>query len=207
MSNAKMILIQVCAVAGLAAATVAVARPDAPRFPIDLTALEQQQAERFTAADGNGDGLIDLAEFEAVDFKPRQDRGKKRKHKRAKRWQQQGSDTAAANAERRAGKRAEREERRAAMREAMQAELFALLDTNDDGVLSDAEHAAQTRETRKSARRRAMFKRLDTDQDQRLSRAELPSMVERLRAADADGDGTVTRQEMRSHRQAKRAQS
>lgn len=49
--------------------------------------------------------------------------------------------------------------------------------------------------------------RADTDGDQRLSQAEFVGRrIERLTAADADRDGSVTRDEMRAAAQARRAQ-
>ncbi|GAA0868699.1 hypothetical protein GCM10009116_06660 [Brevundimonas basaltis] len=49
--------------------------------------------------------------------------------------------------------------------------------------------------------------RADADGDQRLSRAEVvDTRIQRLTAADSDEDGSVTRDEMRAARQARRAE-
>lgn len=55
--------------------------------------------------------------------------------------------------------------------------------------------------------RPARTMRADADRDGRLSQAEfVGARLERLRAADANGDGSVTREEMQASRQAKRAE-
>ena len=56
-------------------------------------------------------------------------------------------------------------------------------------------------------RSQARAPRADTDGDHRLSRAEfVDARIQRLVAADADRDGSVTRDEMRAAAQARRAQ-
>ena len=83
---------------------------------------------------------------------------------------------------------------------AVQAELFVLLDADNNGELSAEEHAAQTREISKLARKKAMFKKLDANNDGVLVPEEMPRRGDRLRAADTNGDGQVTRQEIRAMR-------
>ncbi len=100
-----------------------------------------------------------------------------------------------------------RQARREALRAAVEAEMFALLDADGDGAVTEAEFAAgKTRENRRLAKKRAMFKQLDADQDKLLTLEEFPNPAARLREADADGDGLVSKDEMRALRQARRAQ-
>lgn len=177
MNSTKIIII-----AATLSLTTSVAAAPKDRFPIDLEALDARAAERFSNMDANNDGQIDRGEFESAENK-RSRQGKKHsmsgKHPRPyKRLQGEPQE----------------------MRAAVQAELFALLDADENGQLSSEEHAAQTRETAQLARKKAMFKKLDINSDGVLVPEELPRPGARLRAVDANGDGQVTRQEMRSFR-------
>ena len=167
--------------AGLSLATVVIAAPN-DRFPIDIAALEAKAAERFSQIDANDDGQIDGNEFESADIK---------RPKHMKKHRKGGQKM-------RKGKRSG--EKRQEMRAAVQAELFVLLDADNNGELSAEEHAAQTREISMLARKKAMFKKLDANNDGVLVPEEMPRRGDRLRAADANGDGQVTRQEIRAMR-------
>ena len=191
----------VAAIALSGTAAVSLAKPDGDRFPINLAEAEERADARFAQIDTSADGLISLAEFEAAEMKPR-DRKKFKSHRRQHADGKRGAKMGRAEGK---FKNPERAARRAEHEEAVESELFAILDTNDDGALSDSEFAAKTREDKQLARKRASFKRFDTNADGQLSRDELPSMVERLRGADADGDGEVTRRELRAARQARMA--
>lgn len=175
-----------------------------PRFPIDLAEVAQRQADRFARLDADGDGWVELTEFEASDFKPPH-RAKRWQRRAQVNWDAKGSTDERAEPPHNAKHKAKRKAKHKEMRSAVKAEMFTLLDANQDGVLSDSEHAAQTRATRQLATKRVLFRSWDTDQDQRLSLAELPSRAERLQAADADGDGLITRTELREHRRARRS--
>ena len=138
--------------AGLSLATVVIAAPK-DRFPIDIEAMEAKAAERFANIDANDDGQIDSDEFESAEMK-RPDHQKRNGKKHGKKF-------------RKAGKRGGEQfaERRKEMRAAVQAELFTLLDADENGELSADEHAAQTKEISKLARKKAMFKKLDANSD------------------------------------------
>jgi hypothetical protein len=50
-----------------------------------------------------------------------------------------------------------------------------------------------------------MMRRLDRDGDRKISQDDVsPETWDRISAADADGDGFVTRDELRQHRRARR---
>ena len=164
---------------------------------IDLQALQDKADARFAGADADSDGELTLEEFGTL--KPNRPRGHKQAGKqRHKRWRQRGAEQDGAAQAREGGKR--RAGQRDAIAAAMRTEMFALLDTDQDGQLSATEYATRlSREDRKAARQRAMFGVLDTNGDGRLSRDEAPNPVARLSAADADGDGLLTPQERRAH--------
>jgi Ca2+-binding EF-hand superfamily protein len=86
---------------------------------------------------------------------------------------------------------------RSDMRALVETEMFALLDADKDGAISDTEYAAANkREKEQLARKRAMFKMLDTNADGRLAQEEMPNPEKRLRALDTNNDGVVDRSEM-----------
>lgn len=155
------------------------------RFPISIAEAEQRHAQRIAKIDTNGDNVIDPAEFEATEL-----RGGRRDFKnRGKRGEGQRSKF---------GRRGH-PARQAAHSEAVQAEVFNILDQNGDGSISaDEFNSADRKSTHQLARKRAMFKRLDADGDGLLKQTEMPDPAERLRNADADGNGEVTAQEFRT---------
>jgi Ca2+-binding EF-hand superfamily protein len=92
------------------------------------------------------------------------------------------------------------------MRAQVELEMFALLDADKDGTISDAEYkAANKRENKHLARKRVMFKLLDTNADGRLAQEEMPNSEKILRALDTNSDGVVDRAEMSKLREQRKA--
>ena len=147
---------------------------------INIEEAEARLQARFAEADSDGNGVITEAEFTAMERPGRRHPGgpgRDREHRQPP-----------------------SEEERAAMED----QLFATLDANGDGLVERAEFSTDTlRETRRANRKSMMFARLDENGDGALQLEELPNPIERLRAADADGDGVVTRAERRAARAAK----
>ena len=76
---------------------------------------------------------------------------------------------------------------------------FDLGDANGDGQLSREEFEALPA-ARRAAQAQRKFERLDADGDGGLSPSEFPSLANRLIGFDADGDGILTREEVRRGR-------
>lgn len=229
MKNTLWALSSVAAALGAAIAVTASAGPD-ERFPIDLEALRAEAAERFNAADADGDGLVSNDEFAAVDVRGLVGEGRKRgRGHRVGATASPGLD-----AER-------RRQRLEAKAEKLEGD-FAVADTDGDGRLSKEEFRslpaavrAERERERKEAQRerrqrefaiadadgdgqissdefhglpaatraerqRRLFSRQDADGDGMLTASEFPSMASRLARFDADGDGQITAAEMRQRR-------
>ena len=174
------------------------AAPKERAKPIDLTELKATEEKRFAAADADGDGLVTEEEFANVD--PRQIfagirspevRGRDGRRRGPGAGERAGPDKEAVR-ERRQQRRAEAEARRQEAR----ARDFATADADGDGQLSADEYGDMP-ETLKATRQRVTFQRLDADEDGVLTPGEFPSLADRLSALDTDGDGLVTRNEMR----------
>ncbi len=155
---------------------------------IDLSELEARSLDRFSELDTNNNGLIDTAEY-ATDTKAggrRHKRGHRDDHR--KRHQLDPAE-------------------RAEQQTAHKAELFARLDTDNNGVLSNDEFA-QTREVHKALRKERhlqhRFEKLDDNGDTQLSLAEFQQRLEKMRALDTNNDGTLTRSELHAGKQAHR---
>jgi hypothetical protein len=159
---------------GVLGTASAFAAPGKDHFPIAVSDLQAKQEARMQQIDTDGNGSIDMTEFENA----KQPRHRGGRH----------------------GRGDMHGEGREGLREAVEAEMFGLLDSNGDGTLSRQEHAGATHEIRHLARKRAMFKHLDADQNGMLSAQELPELAARLAAADSDGDGKITKAEMRAYR-------
>ena len=134
-------------------------------------------SERFGRMDADGDGILTLEEF----AKHRGGHGHHGRHGDGDRM----------------GDRDARIEQR-----------FDRLDANDDDAvtLDEMKSAADTRTERREAMRAERFANFDADKDGGISEQEfVTGGVERMFGhADSDGDGTITREEMRTAHEAMR---
>lgn len=185
-SNAKKIGLGLCAsllITSLSASVLAAHHEQGgerqSRGPIVLSEIEQRIDERFNTADVDGDGQLSTAELATI--KPahhKMKRKHKRKHKRM--HKQDRPDTGV---------------------------MFEALDADGSGELSKDEFTAEKhRAARKQLKTERRFAKLDANNSGGIERNEFGGRLERLRAADTDADGTVTRDEMRTARAAHRAQ-
>lgn len=153
-------------------------------FPISLAEAQDRADARFREMDSDGNGEISAAEFAAAAPRLHRGHGPHRGHGRPGEERRAGEDD----------------------RDELDAALFRRLDTDADGQLSEAEFdGRRMREARSALLRERMFAHLDADGSGALGPEELPDPSRRLQAMDADGDGTVTREEARAHHRARHA--
>ena len=174
----------------------AIAAPGDDRFPIDLDQAQARGDVHFRALDANGNGQVDMGEFESA---PGPGHLSGRRGSEGVRAHRKGHGAGRGPRER--GPDRPKAASKGATHDAIQGELFALLDQDDNGQLSTEEFRAADHRTRMLARKRAQFKHLDANDDGVIERSEMPGSGQRLREADADGDGQVTRKEMRAARE------
>lgn len=172
--------------------------------PINLAQLEEQANVRFDEADLDGDGLLSKTEFAAADLPMQPARsgwrgkGKKQRKKHADATPEEREAQLEKMQDRLAKANPEQAAQREQMRAAMEAELFKLMDTDDDGQVDPEELSqADKRTLRHQAQKAAAFVVFDSNDDGLLSRDEIPNPAERLGQLDRNNDGTVSRREMR----------
>lgn len=194
-------------VTGAALVANVLAAPKERAKSIDLNELQAADAKRFAAADTDGDGLVSAEEFTTVDLR-QFSAGMRIQGDRGGNWQRRAAGDGRRGPDRDAV-RQRMEQRRAALderlaehdkrRQEARTRDFETADADGDGQLSPSEYGDMP-ETVRATRQREMFARLDENDDGVLTPEEFPSMVARLRTLDADGDGLVTRDELRSDR-------
>ena len=163
------------------------------RFPISIANVEARTNAKFTGADSNMDGLLSSDEFAQL------------------RLERPGAKSRGPVEKRngKPGKRGPIKRQQAAeqkqIRAAAAKEMFKLLDTNADGVIDADEYTrADSRKLRHQAHKRAAFAQHDVNNDGFLAPSEMPSPVVRLQRLDTNGDGQVSKREMRKGMYAQR---
>ena len=144
------------------------------RGPISIAEVQLQSEQRFVEADIDGDGMITAAEFdEAKMERPRGPIGRSL-HRRQRDNLRHGDD--------------------------MEAEIFTEMDTDGSGELSAEEFSEQNRHAaRMVVMKRQMFSTLDENDDNVITRDEFDARTKHLKELDTDGNGEVTREELRGH--------
>ena len=188
-----MITAIVVAIAFMTVSNVSAAEERQVRFPISIANVEARTNAKFTGADSNMDGLLSSAEFAQLRLVQRGAKSRGRLEKRNGK----------------AGKGGPINRQRAAeqkqIRAAAAKEMFKLLDTNADGVIDADEYTrADSRKLRHQAHKRAAFAQHDVNNDGFLAPSEMPSPVVRLQRLDTNGDGQVSKREMRKGMYAQR---
>ena len=188
-----MITAIVVAIAFMTVSNVSAAEERQDRFPISIADAEAHTNTKFTGADSNMDGLLSSEEFAQLRLEQPGAKSRGRLEKR------HGN----------AGKGGPINRQRAAeqkqIRAAAAKEMFKLLDTNADGVIDADEYTrADSRKLRHQAHKRAAFAQHDVNNDGFLAPSEMPSPVVRLQRLDTNGDGQVSKREMRKGMYAQR---
>ena len=188
-----MITAIVVAIAFMTVSNVSAAEERQVRFPISIADVEARTNAKFTAADSNMDGLLSSEEFAQL------------------RLERPGAKSRGPVEKRngKPGKRGPIKRQRAAeqkqIRAAAAKEMFKLLDTNADGVIDANEYTqVNNRQLKRRAHKRAAFAQHDVNNDGFLAPSEMPSPVVRLQRLDTNGDGQVSKREMRKGMYAQR---
>lgn len=184
------------AAAALAASPVAFGGDRGPEFPVSIEQARERAEARYREMDADGDGVISASEFQQAPIP-------------AAAWRSHPGHRGFALGKGRPGdgarSRSDGKESKPGPRKPTAAELFARLDSDGDGRLSEQEFSREhIRDAKQSMMRERVFERLDEDGNGALSRDEMPDITARLEAMDADGDGQVTREEARAHREQRR---
>ncbi|MGI9326764.1 MAG: EF-hand domain-containing protein [Pseudomonadales bacterium] len=169
------------------------------KFPINISEAEQRSEARFATLDADNDGVVSDAEFKSS----ANDSAGHRAHHRG--WK--GKMFHEGRMRHRNLSDEEKQERRAAHQQRkaqFEEKLFDLMDEDGNGQLSREEASAENRRTAKHQLFKShAFDRLDADDSGAIDRTEFAVRIERLKAADANADGLVSRDELRNMRHAR----
>ena len=183
----------VVAIAFMTVSNASAAEERQVRFPISIADVEARTNAKFTGADTNMDGLLYSEEFAQLRLEQPGAKFRGRLEKRNGK----------------AGKGGPINRQRAAeqkqIRAAAAKEMFKLLDTNADGVIDANEYTqVNNRKLKRRAHKRAAFAQRDVNNDGFLAPSEMPNPVVRLQRLDTNGDGQVSKREMRKGMYAQR---
>ena len=188
-----MITAIVVAIAFMTVSNVSAAEERQVLFPISIANVAARTNAKFTGADGNMDGLLSSEEFAQLRLEQPGAKSRGRLEKR----NGKGGKGGPINRQRAAEQKQ--------IRAAAAKEMFKLLDTNADGVIDADEYTrADRRKLRHQAHERAVFAQHDVNNDGFLAPSEMPSPVVRLQRLDTNGDGQVSKREMRKGMYAQR---
>ena len=164
--------------------------PEKAERGMRIDAMEARAARRFGRVDADGDGKVTPEEFAAGRIgRPEGRQGRGERH----------GDR---DGDRRKGGRREHASARRPGRGPggfglADEAVFDAADADGDGRLTKEEWRALPQAAQALFRQR-MFARLDANEDGVLEPGEFPPDIARLKALDADGDGRVTRRELRA---------
>ena len=144
------------------------------RDPISIAEVQLQSEQRFVEADIDGDGMITAAEFDEAQLERSRGPMGRNLHRRHRGNLRHGGD--------------------------MEAEIFTEMDTDGSGELSADEFSEENRHAaRMVVMKRQMFSTLDENDDNVITRDEFDARTKHLTELDTDGNGEVTREELRGH--------
>jgi Ca2+-binding EF-hand superfamily protein len=189
MKHSRSVFAMTAGGTSLMIAALVLAAPEEDRFPISVDALHAKSTEIFSRVDADGDGLISFDEFAGHDPKHRGRHSDR--HRR-------GADYRGEEGERSSRHETAMSRYQTAMSQ-MDPALFESLDSNANGVIEASEFSSRAlAEARASIMKQQTFARMDVNDDSVLTPEEFPPS--RLAGLDTDGDGEITREEMRDGR-------
>lgn len=147
------------------------------RGPIVIAEVEASVERRFVQADADGDGLITAEEFDGAEMHPPGPRGHM-----GRRFHRDGA-------------------RHSLATDDIEAKVFAEMDSDGNGALSPDEFSEQNRRAARVAlMKQQMFSTIDQNDDGVITRDEFDTRTRRLMEMDTDGNGEVSRDELRGSR-------